>query len=139
MRSADATSLEAVDPGWGGKAARPLLERPATAGMVARGEEGTIMGFIVGQVSGGETEIIQITVAEPARRRGIGSALLKAFLSDHAGKTCFLEVREDNAAAIAFYQRWGFAPAGIRKDYYRGPDGRVDAVRMRLDTSGAPD
>ena len=34
-----------------------------------------------------------------------------------------LEVRVDNAAAIALYRRFGFAPAGIRPRYYVDPDG----------------
>jgi ribosomal-protein-alanine N-acetyltransferase len=30
-----------------------------------------------------------------------------------------LEVRPSNAAAVALYQRFGFAPVGVRKNYYR--------------------
>ena len=33
----------------------------------------------------------------------------------------FLEVRESNAGALAFYQRLGFQAVGKRKDYYQDP------------------
>ena len=139
MRPADAASLEAVDPEWDEETTRSLLESPAIAGVVARGPGSTVVGFVVGQVAGGEVEIVQITVEESARGQGVGSALLGAFLAAHAGKACFLEVRKDNAPAIALYRRHGFTPEFVRKNYYRGPEGSADAVVMRLDTPDAPD
>lgn len=32
-----------------------------------------------------------------------------------------LEVRASNEAALALYRRFGFAPSGVRKDYYKDP------------------
>jgi ribosomal-protein-alanine N-acetyltransferase len=32
-----------------------------------------------------------------------------------------LEVRASNKAALALYRRFGFAPTGVRKDYYKDP------------------
>ena len=32
-----------------------------------------------------------------------------------------LEVRASNKAALALYRRFGFAPSGVRKDYYKDP------------------
>ena len=139
MKPDDAPSLGAVDREWGEAAARAFLSRPAAAGLVACGGAPGIDGFIIGQVSGGEAEIVQVTVAAPARGRGIGTALLEAFLSAHAGKACFLEVRRDNTAALALYRGRGFEETGTREGYYRGPDGAVDAVLMRLDTASARD
>ena len=139
MRPADAALLEAVDPEWDEESARTLLERPASAGMVARAGNGSVLGFIIGHTVRGEAEILQITVSEPLRRRGIGSALLEAFLAAHASKACFLEVRQDNVPAIALYRRLGFTPDGIRKDYYRDGGEAVHAVVMRLDTPNAGD
>ncbi|MGE4365603.1 MAG: ribosomal-protein-alanine N-acetyltransferase RimI, partial [Mycolicibacterium sp.] len=47
--------------------------------------------------------------------RGMLSRLL-----DYAGDgTVFLEVRTDNAAAIALYESEGFVRIGVRKRYYR--------------------
>lgn len=61
-------------------------------------------------------------VVDPARRGlGLGEALLSdaGQQARRAGKTELrLEVREDNAAAIALYRRTGFAPFGRSEGYY---------------------
>jgi ribosomal-protein-alanine N-acetyltransferase len=36
-------------------------------------------------------------------------------------RRAFLEVRESNAGARAFYSKMGFVEAGRRKNYYREP------------------
>jgi ribosomal-protein-alanine N-acetyltransferase len=44
----------------------------------------------------------------------------------------FLEVAEDNAAALALYTAAGFATTGRRRAYYRRPGGLlVDALMLR--------
>jgi len=46
-------------------------------------------------------------------------------------ETCFLEVRTNNAAAIAFYHEMAFEPVGQRRAYYRdGSDALVYARRV---------
>src|SRR5579875_2860589 len=47
--------------------------------LVARGD-GRLFGLVAGTVIAGEAELENITVAEGARRSGIGSALLEALL-----------------------------------------------------------
>ena len=96
--------------------------------------EGIAAGFIIGWCVTGEAEIIQISVAPACRRRGIGAMLLEAFLQSHARAGCHLEVRADNTAALALYERFGFVPYSRRQGYYADTDGRSDAVLMRLDT-----
>jgi ribosomal-protein-alanine N-acetyltransferase len=44
----------------------------------------------------------------------------------------FLEVRPSNLAAIRLYQRLGFEQIGIRRGYYQAPDGREDAIVLKL-------
>ena len=61
-----------------------------------------------------------------------------------------LEVRVSNEGARHLYQRFGFAPVGVRKDYYRDEDalvmwatdidtddykGRIEAIRASLEGS----
>ena len=43
----------------------------------------------------------------------------------------FLDVRENNGAAIALYERLGFSLESRRRGYYRGAQGREDALVMR--------
>jgi len=80
--------------------------------------DGAVRGWAaVRSLGGGESELLQVEVAEGYRRRGLASALLAAALDG----TVFLEVRESNAAAIALYSTLGFLVTGRRKDYYSGP------------------
>lgn len=89
-------------------------------------------GFALARVAAGEGELLTIAVRPEARGRGIGAALLSEILAGAAARGAeriFLEVAADNAAALALYQRGGFAVCGRRKGYYVAPDGhRIDAL-----------
>lgn len=89
-------------------------------------------GFLIGRALAGEAEILTLAVAPAARREGVATRLLAAFLdrAARAGATrAFLEVAERNAPARALYARAGFAETGRRPRYYRHPDGsRSDAL-----------
>ena len=52
-----------------------------------------------------------MAVRPAARRRGLGSVLLRGLLEGAGVRRCWLQVREDNPAARAFYARAGFRPA----------------------------
>lgn len=104
----------------------------------------TPQGLLVGRAVAGEAELLTLAVAPEARRAGAGRRLLAAFLTEAAARaaaTAFLEVAEDNAAAIALYTAGGFAVTGRRPRYYRRPDGTpLDALVMArgLDPQGNP-
>ena len=88
-------------------------------------EDAEVLGFIVGRGSTDEWEIENIAVTEAARRSGLGSRLLGELLHHircNRGREVFLEVRESNRAARAFYAKWGFIEAGRRKGYYHDPE-----------------
>ena len=58
-----------------------------------------------------EAEILTVVVDPSARRNGCGQRLLGAHLSRLAAlgvTTVFLEVEEENVAALALYRRFGF-------------------------------
>src|SRR5690554_5672617 len=58
---------------------------------------------------------VQTIGVDPAHRgRGIGRALLRDLLDAAAGLPVLLEVRCDNAAAIALYESEGFGRIGVR-------------------------
>ena len=87
-----------------------------------RGKE--IVGFILGRMIGSEAEILNLAVKNAFRRRGVGSALVKAVLARCESGRCtraFLEVREANRGGIAFYLGLGFRQVGRREGYYRNP------------------
>jgi len=78
-----------------------------------------------------EGHITNVAVHPDFRRKGIGEALVSVLLSHtiQNGVTSHtLEVRESNIAAISLYTRFGFQPAGLRKNYYE--DNGEDAIIM---------
>jgi len=85
-----------------------------------------IAGFISGRRILDQAEILNLAVRPRSRYQGSGKALVKALLElfarEGAGQV-FLEVRETNLGAVAFYERLGFQQIGRREAYYRDPVG----------------
>ncbi|HET8553674.1 MAG TPA: N-acetyltransferase [Rhodanobacteraceae bacterium] len=74
--------------------------------------------------------VYSLATAAAMRGRGIASHLLTAaetVAREHGCRAMRLEVRSDNAAAIALYRRAGYRPIGTRANYYE--DG-ADAWRF---------
>ena len=95
-----------------------------------------VEGFIIARQIDDEWEIENIAIHGPARRLGLGTRLLGAFLDlvrEHGGKQVFLEVRESNHAARGLYEKWAFVESGRRKMYYHDPP--EDAVILRFSPS----
>jgi ribosomal-protein-alanine acetyltransferase len=99
------------------------LQGSGTRFLVAE-DGGQITGAVALREIAGEAEILNLAVKQGWRRRGIGGRLMervvRAAASAGAVKV-FLEVRESNAGARAFYLGLGFTEAGRRRDYYRNP------------------
>lgn len=94
---------------------------------------GKLLAFLVGLKAGAEWEIENIVVAAIARRRRLGTRLLKELLEcAKAGQaeSVFLEVRESNSAARRFYETCGFTTSGRRTGYYSKP--AEDAIVYRI-------
>jgi [ribosomal protein S18]-alanine N-acetyltransferase len=75
--------------------------------------------------------ITTLTVDPGWHRRSIGTVLLldQARVAPSLGvRHLTLEVRASNASAQALYQRFGFAPVGVRRNYY--PESGEDAIVM---------
>lgn len=85
--------------------------------------DGTIVGYIIGSQDGDSAFIDNIAAAGSERRKGVGTALMKAFLAELPETVCraVLEVRESNIAAQKLYSRFGFKVAGVRKNLYSSP------------------
>jgi ribosomal-protein-alanine N-acetyltransferase len=92
-----------------------------------------IYAFLVARRVDAEWELENMVVAGTARRRGVGTLLLRVLVA-HAkaerGSGIFLEVRESNQGARDLYRKSGFEETGLRKGYYTNP--KEDAVLCRL-------
>lgn len=66
-----------------------------------------------------EYEIHTIGVDPAYQGQGIGRGLLARLLEFACDGEIFLEVRTDNAPAIALYESEGFTKVGVRRHYYR--------------------
>ncbi len=95
---------------------------------------GALLGYIMFWVVFEEVHFMNLAVHPDARRKGLGSALVRHALSvgaERGAKTALLEVRASSAAALAMYERLGFRRRSLRKGYYDDP--REDAVIMTHD------
>jgi [ribosomal protein S18]-alanine N-acetyltransferase len=98
-------------------------------------EEDEPAGFILIRDLGNECEILSFGVTPRWRRLGVGKTLLQTAI-DEAGHrrlpSIVLEVAVDNDPAIELYNAVGFGVVGRRARYYWRPDGRADALVLRL-------
>ncbi len=95
--------------------------------------EGQLAAFIIISVAADQAEILTIATVIAARRTGLAREILRlstAPLITRGVVDLFLEVAEDNAAAIALYRSTGFIPMGRRPAYYRRAGGRVAALTL---------
>ncbi len=81
-----------------------------------------------------EYEIHTIGVDAAYQGQGIGREMLSRLLTFAGDDTIYLEVRTDNAAAIAMYESAGFRNVGLRKRYYRVSG--ADAYTMQRPAQG---
>jgi [ribosomal protein S18]-alanine N-acetyltransferase len=99
-----------------------------------------IVGFISGRRIREEGEILNLAVQPRTRRNGVAKALLEALLEEFRRERVlqvFLEVRESNVAAIAFYQKSGFEKTGRRPGYYRHPEEAALVLDLKLERVAA--
>lgn len=102
--------------------------------------DGRVVGYAGLAVAGSQADVQTVAVSPDAQGRGLGTLLLDALVveaSRQGARSLLLEVRADNPAAIALYQRAGFERIAVRRRYYQPGD--VDAHVMRLRPVPAPD
>jgi ribosomal-protein-alanine N-acetyltransferase len=120
---------------WDVEALRRFIEKPGMLALVAKdAAENDLQAFILVQIAADESEIISLATYTPARRSGLAHALLAQAIAEatrHGAKAMFLEVAEDNAAALALYHRCGFTLQARRKSYYERSGGAIDALVLR--------
>ena len=80
--------------------------------------ENHIAGFLISRmVADGECELLNLAVAPAFRRRGVARRLIES-LQIESTSSIYLEVRESNGPARAFYKALGFQDISIRPAYY---------------------
>ena len=119
---------------WDEGALRNLMDKPECLTLAAFAGERRLVGFVMTRQVGEEAEILTIVSDPKHRRTGIASSLLLHALelsSLRRATRMFLEVASGNSAAIALYQKHGFAEISRRSGYYRqGRDAPEDAIIM---------
>lgn len=97
------------------------FDNPAAALDVALIDE-QIVGYLCSWLICGELQIQNLATSPHSRRCGIGQTLLDYVIERSRQQgllSAWLEVREDNLAAIKLYLTCGFAVHGRRKNYYQ--------------------
>lgn len=104
---------------------RAFLAREGAVALVVdvepESEEGELLAFAIGEVTGRKAHIVTIDIAAAGRRQGIGARLLGELLErmERAGaREARLEVDVRNTSAIRFYERMGFRATRKLPDYY---------------------
>lgn len=106
------------------------LRNPACRYLLAE-QDGLVVAY-VGMITVLDEGNVNNMAVHPAfRRQGIASTLLEQLFERCRALhllVLMLEVRADNAPAIALYTRHGFVPVGRRRGYYQKPI--EDAILM---------
>jgi ribosomal-protein-alanine N-acetyltransferase len=91
---------------------------------------GEIVGFIIGMIylerNSLTGHIFTIDISPIHRRKGTAQKLLQEIekiFKEKGVKTCRLEVREDNIAALRLYQKFGYKKVAKLKNYYGNAHG----------------
>lgn len=93
--------------------------------------EEELVGYAVLMVAAGEAHLLNISIAAPWQRHGLGGTLLAFLIRLARERYCeriLLEVRESNVLARALYERTGFVVIGLREGYYPARVGRENAI-----------
>lgn len=115
---------------WSEKGFLDSLRLPDTLYLVVRDAE-KLVGYCGFLQSFDEADITNVAVTPEHRSRGVGRYMLKELMARGNKRGIHrytLEVRAGNAPALHLYQKLGFEPVGIRKNFYEMP--REDAVIM---------
>jgi ribosomal-protein-alanine acetyltransferase len=124
---ADHAPAEAIQRASFGGTHWPFGDEPFKVAELAGGE---MLAYLVWrQTFTDEFEILSLATHPTHRRKGVARALIHEFCAAHKGNV-FLEVRESNHGAIAFYESMGFQKTGVRHSYY-GDNGE-GAIVMKL-------
>jgi ribosomal-protein-alanine N-acetyltransferase len=140
MRPEDAARVAAIEATsfarpWSEEAFRHELVLPFSQALVAHpaADPGVVAGYAVAWHVADESHLLDLGVAPPFRRRGLGRLLAEAVVAGaraRRSRLVTLEVATGNHAARALYSGLGFVTRELRRDYYGPGD---DAIVMHLE------
>lgn len=90
--------------------------------------DGELAGYGGVMLAGDEAHITTVVVAPHHRQGRFGTRLMIGLVSaaiEQGARSLTLEVRTSNLAAQSLYHRFGMAPVGVRKQYYRDEDALI--------------
>ena len=116
------------DDFWNYSILKEELESPNSKYIIAKTNDGEIIGFAGIKIIVDTADIMNIVVKKSWRNQGVGSLLLDNLVSLCKNLSLFslsLEVNESNLPAINLYKKFGFKQVGVRKNYYQDKDGMI--------------
>jgi len=143
MRAGDLPAVRAIEEAsfespWTDEMIRAEQADPLGWSTVAVDGEQGLVGFLFARRYPDVWHLMDVAVAQSHRRRGLGTTLVRDLVAtaEASAKGVLLEVRSNNAPAVALYKGQGFRVLGVRKRYY--PDTGDDALVMAREYAGAP-
>ncbi|MBR5066531.1 MAG: ribosomal protein S18-alanine N-acetyltransferase [Lachnospiraceae bacterium] len=116
---------ENFSDGWSLKSLIEEINNPDAYYLAVRDDENNLVIAAAGMIVSIDTaDIMNVSVKEEYRRRGLASKLLDALFEEgkkRGVKDFTLEVRENNHAARKLYEKKGFVLEGIRPNFYSNP------------------
>ena len=97
------------------------LRLPTSRTYVVALSGSVVLGFGGIMLTGAEAHVTNVAVDPAHHRRGIGTRLMLVLMRSCIAREvddATLEVRVSNRGAQDLYRRFGFAPGGIRPNYY---------------------
>ena len=116
---------ENFSDGWSLKSLKEEINNPDACYYAVRDDENGIVVAAAGMIISIDTaDIMNVSVKEEYRRKGLASKLLDTLFEEgrkKGVKDFTLEVRENNRAARELYEKKGFVFEGIRPKFYSNP------------------
>jgi len=133
IKAVVALHAQGFEKGWPESEMQTHIENDLAMGCFSNDAAPNLLGFILIRIVYDQAEVLTLAVHPDTRRLGVARRLLDAVniaLKSGTVKSLFLEVAEDNLAAIALYKASNFEAFGRRPAYYKRKDGRVAALNF---------
>lgn len=99
-----------------------------------------VLGYLIYELHKDRLHVLNFAVAKAARRRGVGTAMIKTLIGKLT-PTCrnriMLEVRESNLSAQCFFRAIGFKAVLVLRDFYDDTDEDAYVMQYRVKQEAA--